>query len=66
MTADDAILAGRIYARLEQEGRRIGWADTVHAALALNHGLEVATGNSVHFERVTKLGYPLIVKNWRA
>lgn len=66
MTADDAILAGRIYGLLEEKGLRIGWPDTVHAAIALNHGLEVATGNVAHFERVVALGYPLVITNRRA
>jgi predicted nucleic acid-binding protein len=57
--------AGRIHADLEQTGQPIGWADTVIAAIALNNGLELVTGNLAHYERVQALGYPLVLGNWR-
>jgi tRNA(fMet)-specific endonuclease VapC len=34
------------------------------AAIALQHGLELVTANTSHFERVHRLGYPLILVNW--
>ncbi len=35
------------------------------AAIAIGHGLELATGNTAHFQRVQQLGYPLTLVNWR-
>ena len=61
----DAQLAGRIAGELERTGRPIGTADSMIAAVALQHGLELVTGNTAHFERVQQLGYPLILANWR-
>jgi predicted nucleic acid-binding protein len=57
--------AGRIQADLERTGQPIGWADTVIAAIALEHGLELATGNTAHYQRIQQLGYPLVLVNWR-
>lgn len=61
----NAQLAGRIAGELERTGRPIGTADSMIAAVALQHGLELVTGNTAHFERVQQLGYPLILANWR-
>jgi tRNA(fMet)-specific endonuclease VapC len=58
--------AGRIHADLERTGQPIGWADTVIAAIALQYGLELITGNTTHYQRVQLLGYPLTLVNWRA
>lgn len=58
--------AGRIHADLERTGQPIGWADTVIAAIALRHGLELVTGNTNHYQRTQGLGYPLVLANWRA
>jgi len=58
-------LAGRIAGGLERVGRPIGTADTMIAAIALEHGLELATGNTSDFQRVQQLGYPLTLVNWR-
>jgi tRNA(fMet)-specific endonuclease VapC len=60
-----AELAGRIEGELVRTGRPIGVADTMIAAVALTRGLELATGNTAHFQRVQQLGYPLILVNWR-
>ncbi len=60
-----AELAGRIGGELERIGQPIGLADTVIAAIALQHGLDLATGNTAHFLRVQQLGYPLTLVNWR-
>ena len=35
------------------------------AAIALEHGLELVTGNTSDFQRVQQLSYPLILANWR-
>lgn len=65
---DDAAgrLAGRIYADLEQRGRPIGMPDVMIAAISLQHGLVLATGNTAHFEAVCSAGYQLALDNWRA
>ncbi len=62
---DAAEQAGRIYADLERTGQPIGWADTVIAAIALQHSLDLITGNTSHYQRIQQLGYPLILQNWR-
>jgi predicted nucleic acid-binding protein len=35
------------------------------AALALQHGLSLATGNLSHYQRVQALNYQLKLENWR-
>ena len=60
-----AELAGRIGGDLERAGRPIGLADTMIAAIALTHGLELVTGNTQHFQYVQNLGYPLTLVDWR-
>jgi tRNA(fMet)-specific endonuclease VapC len=60
-----AVLAGRISGDLERAGQSIGLADPMIAALALQHGLELVTGNTAHFQRIQQLGYPLTLVNWR-
>lgn len=58
-------LAGRISADLERSGQPIGRADPMVAAIALQHGLTLVTGNTAHYERVKALGYALNIENWR-
>jgi hypothetical protein len=60
-----AELAGLIAGELERNGQFIGLADPMIAAIALHHGLELVTGNTAHFQRVQRLGYPLTLANWR-
>ena len=60
-----SVLAGRIAGDLERVGRPIGTADTMIAAIAVHHGLELVTGNTTHFQFVQNLGYPLTLVNWR-
>ena len=60
-----AELAGRIVGELDRIGQSIGMADPIIAAIALEHGLELVTGNTAHFQRVQQLGYPLVLANWR-
>jgi tRNA(fMet)-specific endonuclease VapC len=60
-----AELAGVIGGELERTGQPIGLADTMIAAVALTHGLELVTGHTVHFQRIQRLGYPLTLVNWR-
>jgi tRNA(fMet)-specific endonuclease VapC len=63
--AHAADLAGRIGAALDRIGQPIGLADTMIDSIALEHGLELVTGNASDFQRVQKLGYPLNLSNWR-
>jgi tRNA(fMet)-specific endonuclease VapC len=61
-----SVLSGRIWGDLERTGQPIGLADPMIAALALEHGLELVTGNVSHYQRIEQLGYPLKIVNWRA
>ncbi len=60
-----AELAGRIQADLERIGQPIGRADPMIAAVALQHGFVLVTGNQAHYQRIQALGYPLKLDNWR-
>ncbi|MCH8294298.1 type II toxin-antitoxin system VapC family toxin [Candidatus Poribacteria bacterium] len=60
-----AELAGRIIADLERTGQPIGVADSMIAAIALQHDLTVVTGNLSHYQRIQSLGYGLKLDNWR-
>jgi tRNA(fMet)-specific endonuclease VapC len=60
-----AELAGRITGDLERTGQPIGRADPMIAAIAIDQGLELVTGNTAHFQRIQQLGYPLTLVNWR-
>lgn len=60
-----AELAGRIYADLERTGQPIGRADPMIAAIALQHGLTLVTGNLSHYRRIESLGYKIKLENWR-
>jgi tRNA(fMet)-specific endonuclease VapC len=60
-----AELAGRIYADLERTGQPIGRADPMIAAIALEHGLTLVSGNLSHYRRIEALGYGLKLENWR-
>lgn len=60
-----AELAGRIYGDLEQTGQPIGRADPMIAAIALEHGLTLVSGNVSHYQRIQALGYGLRLENWR-
>jgi tRNA(fMet)-specific endonuclease VapC len=61
-----ARIAGRIYADLELRGRPVGMPDVMIAAIALQNGFAVATGNVAHFEAVRSAGYELEIVNWRS
>lgn len=58
-------LAGRIQGDLDRTGQPIGRADPMIAALAIQHGLALVTGNTVHYQRIQRIGYPLTLDNWR-
>ena len=67
LTFDQAAadLAGLIAGDLDRVGRPIGRCGPMLAAIAITHNLELVTGNTVHYQRVQQLGFPLIVANWR-
>ena len=60
-----AELAGQIEGELERVGRPVGRADPMIAAIALQNGLELVTGNTTHYQRIQQIGYPLVLHNWR-
>jgi len=35
------------------------------AAIALQNGLELVTGNTTHNQRIQQIGYPLVLHDWR-
>jgi tRNA(fMet)-specific endonuclease VapC len=57
--------AGRISGDLDRTGQSVRLADPMIAAVAVQHGLELVTGNTAHFQRIQQLGYPLTLANWR-
>jgi tRNA(fMet)-specific endonuclease VapC len=65
LDVEAAVLAGEIDSRLTGTGRPIGTADVIVAAIALRHGLALATGNESHYGLVRDAGYPLSIENWR-
>lgn len=60
-----ADLAGQIAGDLDRVGWPIGRCDPMIAAIALTHGLELATGNTSRYQRIQQLGYVLALANWR-
>jgi tRNA(fMet)-specific endonuclease VapC len=60
-----AELAGRITGDLDRCGQPIGRADPMIAAIAIDQGLELVTGNTAHYQRIQQLGYPLTLVSWR-
>jgi tRNA(fMet)-specific endonuclease VapC len=55
-------LAGRIAGDLDRTGQTIGKADPMIAAVALQYGLELVTGNTGHYQRIQQLGR--VDKSW--
>lgn len=58
-------IAGRIFADLERAGRPIGRIDPMIAAIAIERGLTLVTGNTSHYQYIQQLGYPLKLDDWR-
>lgn len=63
---DSARIFGRLCALLEAEGRRLADADLQIAATALQHDLELVTGNVRHFRRVPGLKINPVLAEARA
>ncbi|MGE0084838.1 MAG: type II toxin-antitoxin system VapC family toxin [Desulfococcaceae bacterium] len=66
LNVKSAEIAGRIYADLERTGQPVGRADPMIAAIALEHGLILSTGNTEHYQRIKDLGYNLETENWKS
>ena len=62
-TESTAELAGKIDADLLKSGQPIRSADPMIAETAIEHNLDLVTGNVKHFERIAALGYPLRLEN---
>lgn len=62
---DSARTFGRLCAQLEAEGRRLADADLQIAATAIQHDLELVTGNLRHFGRVPGLKICPVLANAR-
>jgi tRNA(fMet)-specific endonuclease VapC len=62
---DAADLAGLVAGDLDRVGRPIGRCDSMIAAVAIRHSLELVTGNTAHYQRIQQLGHPLTLANWR-
>ncbi len=60
-----AKIAGSIFGDLHRTGQPIGNADPFMAAIAIQAGVPLVTGNTKHFERIQALGYPLRLEDWR-
>lgn len=65
LSVPTAELAGRLFADLELSGRPIGRMDPMIAAIAIENGLTLVTGNTAHYQFIQQLGYPLVLDNWR-
>jgi len=61
-----AAIAGRIWAELERTGQPMGLADPLIAAIALEHGLDLVTGNPSEYQRIQELGHSLKLVDWLA
>lgn len=60
-----AVIAGKIYGELLRTSQTIGRADPMIAGVALHFDLTLVTGNTQHFERIVRLGFPLRLADWR-
>jgi tRNA(fMet)-specific endonuclease VapC len=60
-----AILAGQMHGELLRTGQTIGQIDPMIAGIAIRRGLTLVTGNTQHYERIVRLGFPLRLDNWR-
>jgi predicted nucleic acid-binding protein len=61
---DEAKLAGYIFGDLHRSGQSIGAADPFIAAIAIQAGIPLITGNLEHYERIRGFGYSLTIETW--
>ena len=66
LTQSAAAIAGRIWADLEKSGQPLGLADPMIAAIAIDRGFDLVTGNPAEYERIQELGHPLKIVSWDA
>ncbi|SES88491.1 type II toxin-antitoxin system VapC family toxin [Hymenobacter actinosclerus] len=55
LTLESVEISARIFADLRQTGRPIGHTDTLIAGVAMANGMQLATNNTAHFERIEGL-----------
>jgi predicted nucleic acid-binding protein len=60
-----AKIYGEILSQLEQQGQRLAHADAQIAATAIQHNLELVTGNIQHFAPIESLAINYILANAR-
>ena len=60
-----AELAGQIQGDLDRVGQPIGISDPMIAAIAITQGLELVTGNTAHYQRLSQIGLAVPIRNWR-
>ena len=63
---EEAEIAGRIQGQLERNGRSIGRADPMIAAVAIVQRRVLVTGNLAHYQYIVEAGYDLSLENWRS
>jgi predicted nucleic acid-binding protein len=59
LDSEVAALAGEIDGALERSGQRVGVADVLIAATAIRASRVLVTGNTDHYARMQKAGFPL-------
>ena len=62
----DTDLLSEVIKQNRRGGQPIGRADSMIAAIAMVHGLELVTGNIDHYVRFHSLGYRLPLVSWRS
>lgn len=60
LTIEGARIFGDLKALLERQGRKLADADLFIAAICLEHGATLVTGNRRHFDRIPGLA----IENW--
>jgi len=55
VTTESVRLSAAIYANLKKQGLRLEHTDVLIAGVAIAHGLQLATNNTRHFERIEGL-----------
>jgi tRNA(fMet)-specific endonuclease VapC len=64
-TSEDYWLVAEINAALKRTGKPIGEGDSMIAAVVINRGLKLATGNTKHYRFVVDAGFPMSLVDWR-
>ena len=64
-TSEDYWLVAEINAALKHMGKPIGEGDSMIAAVVINRGLTLVTGNTKHYKFVVDAGFPMRLADWR-